>query len=183
MNYQTITALALQFQDGLENPSGLQEQGWLIPISAIKTEGIPVPAATAGSFATIGTSHILNTGKSPIPVSMLYAKSGVQFKLGGEELSKMFESDVELFIPQISANVLGSAAAIKNTRYILLLRRPGQLTGFWQIGTVGMSAKVQDIAGGFGTGPTGEVGIKVSLKSFDVIPMYEYTGDLPVLGV
>lgn len=183
MNYQGITGLGLSFQDGLENPSGLQELGYLVRVSDVKTEGVPVPGTTASSFATIATSHVLNTGKSPIPVNMLFGKSGSSFKLSGEELSKVFESDVELFIPQISASVLGTAAAIKNTRFIVLVKRPGQLTGFWQIGTVGMSAKVQDIPGGLGSGPTGEVGIKIMLKSFDVVPMYEYTAELPVTGV
>jgi hypothetical protein len=183
MNYSGITNLGLQFEDGLENPSGLQELAYLIAVSNIKTEGRPVPAATAGSFATIATAHVLATGKSPIQVIPLYGKSGSTFKLSGEELSKLFENDVELFIPQISAAVLGTAAAIKNTRYIVLVRRPGQLTGFWQIGTVGMPAKIQDIAGGLGTGPTGEIGIKVSLKAFDVVAMYEYTAELPVTGI
>ncbi len=142
------------------------------------------PAAnSASAIATIATSHALATGKTPILVNPLYGKSGVAFKLSGEELSKIFENDVELFIPQVSAALLGGAAAIKNMRFIVLVRRPGQLTGFWQIGTVGMPAKVQDIAGGFGTGPTGEVGLKIMLKAFDTVPMYEYTAELPVIGV
>lgn len=183
MNYQNVANLTLQFEDGLDNPSGIQELAYLIAVSAIKTEGVPVPATTAASFATIGTSHVLKTGKSPIQVMPLFGKSGSTFKLTGEELSKLFESDVELFIPQINASVLGTAAAIKNTRFIVLVRRPGQETGFWQIGTVGMPAKVQDMPGGFASGPSGEVGIKIQLKAFNVVPMYEYTGELPVTGV
>ncbi len=183
-DYKSITGLGLSFEDGLENASGIQEQAYLIPLSYIKTEGKPVTAGTtASALATIATSHVLATGKAPILVNPLYNKSGASTKLSGEELSKIFESDVELFIPQISAALLGSAAAIKNMRFIVLLRRAGQATGFWQIGTVGMPSKVQDIAGGFGTGPTGEVGLKISLKAFDTVPMYEYTGELPVTGV
>jgi hypothetical protein len=59
----------------------------------------------------------------------------------------------------------------------------GDTRAIWQIGPVGMSAKVQDMAGGLGTGATAEVGINISLKAFDVVPMFEYTGDLPVTGV
>lgn len=182
-DYKAITALAFEFQDGLENASGIQEIAYLIPVSHLKTEGKPVAVGTtASSLATISTSHVLATGKAPILVNPLYGKSGAAFKLSGEELSKIFENDVELFIPQISAGLLGGAAAIKNMRFIVLIRRTGQATGFWQVGTVGMPAKVQDIAGGFGTGSTGEVGLKISLKSFDVVPMYEYTAELPAVG-
>ena len=182
-DYKAITGLGFGFEDGLENASGIQEQAYLLAVSNIKTEGKVVTAGTtASALATIATSHILATGKAPILVNPLYNKSGAAFKLSGEELSKIFESDVELFIPQISASLLGGAAAIKNMRFIVLVRRPGQTTGFWQIGTVGMPAKVQDIAGGFGTGPTGEVGLKISLKAFDTVPMYEYTAELPAVG-
>jgi hypothetical protein len=182
-DYKSITGLGFAFEDGLENASGIQEQAYLIAVSHLKTEGKPATAGnSASALATIATSHALVTGKSAILVNPLYGKSGVATKLSGEELSKVFESDVELFIPQISAALLGGAAAIKNMRFIVLVRRPGQLTGFWQIGTGGMPAKVQDIAGGFGTGPTGEVGLKISLKAFDIVPMYEYTAELPAVG-
>ena len=183
-DYKSTTGLSLAFEDGLENASGIQEIAYLLRVSDLKTEGKPTTAGgTASAIATISTAHALNTGKTPLLVNPLYGKSGSNFKLSGEELSKIFESDVELFIPQISAAILGTAAAIKNSRFIVLVRRPGQATGFWQIGSAGMPAKVQDITGGLSTGPTGEVGIKVSLKAFDIVPMYEYTGELPVTGV
>jgi hypothetical protein len=183
-NYSSITGLGFQFEDGLENPSGIQEQAYLIPVSYIKTEGKPVAVATdAGSLATIAIAHVLAAGKAPILVNPLNGKSGANFKLSGEETSKIFETDPELFIPQISAATLGSAAAIKNMRFLLLVRRPGQDTGFYQIGTVGMPAKVQDMPGGLGVGPTGEVGIKITLKAFNTVAMYEYTAELPVAGV
>ena len=60
--------------------------------------------------------------------------------------------------------LLGGAAAIKNIHALVLGRRPGQLNGLWQFGNSGMPASVQDIAGGFGNGPSGEVGLKMSLK-------------------
>ena len=183
-NYLGVTNLGFQFADGLENPSGIQEEVFLIPISHIKTEGKPVAnGTTTESIATIATNHVLNATKSPIAVTALFNKSGANFKLAGEELSKIFETDVELFIPQLSAGTIGGAAAIKNMRFMILVKRPGQLTGFFQIGSKGMPAKVQDIAGGLGTGPTGEIGLKISLKAFDIVPMYEYTGELPITGV
>lgn len=182
-DYKAITGLDFKFEDGLENASGIQELAYIILISHLKTEGKPAAVGTTvSSLATIATSHVLNTGKAPIVIHPLYGKSGAAFKLSGEELSKIFETDVEFFIPQISVALLGGAAAIKNMRALVLVRRPGQLTGFWQIGTSGMPAKVQDIAGGFGTGPTGEVGLKISLKAFDIVPMYEYTAELPAVG-
>jgi len=182
-DYKNITNLGFEFVDGLENPSGIQEKAWLIPISWLQTEGKPVAeGTTAASIATIAVNHTLKSGKSPILVNALNSKSGSNFKLAGEELSKMFEDDSEFFIPQISADTIGGAAAIKNMRFMILMQRPGQLVGFWQVGTSGMSAKVQDIVGGLGTGSTSEVGLKISLKAFDVVPMYNYTGELPVAG-
>ncbi|MNL18433.1 hypothetical protein D3C87_1395770 [compost metagenome] len=179
-DYNSLTDVGFEFQDGLENPSGIQEQALLIRVSDIETEGKPIPEGTTmASLVTIATAHVLKAGKSALLVDLLYPKSGVPFKLSGEELSKIFETDPEIFIPQITANSIGGAVAIKNTRFILLVRRPGQNTGYWQIGCKAMSCKVQDIAGGLGTGPTAEVGYKISLKAFDVSPMYDYQAEIP----
>jgi hypothetical protein len=180
-DYKTITDLKLEFEDGLENPSGIEELAYLVPVSSIATEARPVAnGTTAAGIVTIATSHVLKAGKSALRVTPLYSKSGAMFKLSGEELSKVFETDVEFFVPQISAATVGGAVAMKNMRFLIFVRRPGQLTGFWQIGSLGMSAKVQDMPGGFATGPNGEVGIKIVLKAFDFTPMYEYTAELPV---
>ncbi|KAA8483754.1 hypothetical protein BDE36_1782 [Arcticibacter tournemirensis] len=179
-DYSNITPLAFEFTDGLENASGIQEQAYLIPLSFIQTEAKPVTnGTTPESLVAITTDHVLKAAKAPIEVQPLFNKSGSTTKLSGEELSKIFETDVELMIPQVTAKLIGGAAAIKNTRFILLIRRIGQTTGFWQIGCKAMPAKVQDIAGGFGVGPTAEVGLKITLKAFDVVPMYDYQGELP----
>lgn len=181
--YDSITGLGLKFEDGDENASGIQEVAYLIPLSFFQTLSKPGALTTAASIATIVANHTLKTGKAPIEVHPLYNKSGSSFKLSGEEMSKLFESDVDFFIPQINAAALGSVTALKNYRFIILHRRVGQTAGFYQIGSKEMSAKVQDIAGGLGTGPTGEVGYRIQLKAFDVVPMYYYAGELPVAGV
>lgn len=180
MGYESITNLGFKFVDGQENPSGIQEQAYIIPISWILTEGKPTVSTTALSVVTIADDHVLNVGKAAIEVQPLFSKSGATFKLSGEELSKIFESDTDLFVPQINAGALGSAAAIKNFRFMVLIRRVGQTTGFWQIGSKAMPAKVQDIPGGLGNGPTGEPGYRIQLKAFDIVPMYDYQGELPV---
>ena len=183
-NYDTITDLGFEFVDGIENPSGLSEQAFLVRASDIAVEAVPsAVGTTAASIVQIATSHTLKAGKKAIPVEILYGKSGAPFKLSGEELSKVFESDPVVFIPQLNAQTLGGAVVIKNSRYLVFVRRPGQLVGYWQIGSKGMTAKVQDIAGGFGSGATGEVGLMVSLKAFGTAPMYEYQGELPVAVV
>jgi hypothetical protein len=181
MDYNSITDIGFDFQDGAENASGIQELAYLVRVSDIQTEGKPDPAGTtSASLATITVDHVLKAGKSAIQVQPFFGKSGNTFALEGEELSKIFGSNAELMIPQVSAKALGGAAAIKNTRFIVLVRRTGQNVGFWQIGSGAMPAKVQDAAGGFGVGPTAEVGIKITLKAYDIVPMYEYLGELPV---
>lgn len=183
MGYETITNLGFKFVDGQENPSGIQEQAYLIPISWLTTEAKPIIGVTAESVVTIATDHILAATRAAIEVQPLFTKSGDIFKLSGEELSKIFENDVDFFVPQINAAALGSAAAIKNFRFMVLLRRVGQTVGFWQIGSKAMPAKVQDIPGGLGNGPTGEPGYRIQLKAFDIVPMYDYQGELPVAGI
>jgi hypothetical protein len=180
-DYKTITDIKQEFEDGLENAPGIQELVYLIPISYILTEALPsAVGTTSASLVTISTNHVLKPAKAAILTTPIYNKSGVIWKLSGEELSKLFETDLTLGVPQVSAAQAGGAVAMKNMRYIALVRRPGQLVGFWQIGSKAMPLKVQDIAGGFGTGPTGEVGFTFTLKAFDVAAIYEYTGELPV---
>jgi hypothetical protein len=179
-DYNTITDVGFEFVDGLENPSGLGEEAFLIRVSDLQTEGLPVESGTtSASLVTILADHVLKAGKHAIPVNILFDKSGSEFKSSGEELSKLFETSVTLLCPQVSAEKLGGATAIKNSRFLVMIRRLGQNTGFWQIGTKGSSAKVQDITGGFGTGATAEVGIKIVLKAFSLVPMYDYQGELP----
>jgi hypothetical protein len=181
-NYSGVTNLGLTYTDGLNNPSGIQEEAWLIPYSYIKTEAKPVEGTTAESLVTIATSHTLVAGKAPIPCTPMYEKSGAEFKTAGEIGSLMNETTSTFFIPELSAKSIGGLVALRNFRGLVLVRRPGQATGFWQIGSKGMPSKTQEASGGFGTG-TGEVGIKLVLKATDVTPMFEYTGELPVVGV
>lgn len=179
--YDSVTDIGFEFVDGQENASGIQEVAYLIPVSWMETEAVPVPGGTTSAgIVTITADHVLKTAKAALEAQPLYGKSGFNFKLSGEECSKIFENDVEFMIPQITAKTLGGAAAIKNYRFIVLVRRVGQQTGFWQIGCKAMPAKVQDAAGGFGVGPTAEVGIKITLKAFDIVPVYDYQGELPV---
>lgn len=44
--------------------------------------------------------HVLNIGKALIVIHPSYGKSGAAFKLSGEELSEIFETDNEFFIPK-----------------------------------------------------------------------------------
>jgi hypothetical protein len=182
-NYSTVTNIGLAYQDGLANPAGIQEEAWLIPWSYIKTEAKPLPeGTTAESLVTITTSHTLLPGKSPIPCTPMYEKSGAEFKTAGEIGSLMLETTTTFFVPDISAQSIGGLVVLKNFRGLVMVRRPGQATGFWQIGSKGMPAKAQEASGGFGIG-NGEVGVKLILKSTDSTPMYEYTAELPVAAV
>lgn len=182
-DYKNVTGLAFDFEEGLENASGIQEQAYLIPLSYLKTEAVPVTEGTTPeSLITITGNHVLQTGKAPILCTPMFEKSGSEFDQVGEVGSALFEAPTTFFIPQISAKTIGGAVALKNFRGIVLFRRPGETTGFWQIGTKGMPAKNQKISGGFGTG-TGEVGVKMLVKSTDVTPYYKYDGELPTAGV
>jgi len=179
-NYSTVTNLGLVYTEGLENPSGIQEEAFLIPLSYLKTEAKPLAdGLTAESLVTITTSHTLLPGKSPIPCTPMFEKSGSEFESVGEIGSALMDGKVTFFVPELSAKSLGSIVILKNFRGLVLFRRPGQTTGFWQVGSKGMPAKTQKITGGFGTG-TGEVGHKLELKATDVSAAYEYTGELPV---
>jgi hypothetical protein len=182
MSYDALTDIGFKFVDGAENASGMKEQAYLVPVSWIETEAVPVttPApTTAKTIIAITGNHVLKDDKAPIAVQPLYTKSGSTFGLEGEELSKIAGSTIELFIPQINADVIGSVAAIKNYRFIVLFRRVGQTTGFWQIGSGEMPAKVENAEGGTGVGATAEVGVKITLKAYDFTPYYNYQGELP----
>lgn len=180
MNYDNITDLKATFGDGSENPSGIDELAYLIPVSWLQSSAKPTPAlTTAAGLVTITGNHVLKTGKNPIEVNALFQKSGATSALEGEPLSKIFKSGVELFIPQISADNLGTATAIKNYRFIVLIRRPDQDTGFLQIGSASLAAYVEAMDANLGVGPTGEVGIKITVGSYGKSPYFFYNGELP----
>jgi len=177
--YAQIQNISLKFTDGTENQSGIQEKAWFSPQSSLKTTASPKIGNTAGSILEITEPHVLEAGKKPILMQPLYKKSGLKSTLEGEELSKMFKSGVEFFIPQITADNLGTIAAIKNYRGILLLKRPGVDNEFIQVGSEGLAAHVTGAEVDFGTGPTGAVGIKVTFEAYGSVPCYIYKGELP----
>ena len=180
--YDSLTNMALSFGEGNENPSGIGEQAFLIPLSWMATIQKPTISTTAQTLVTISGNHAMKLGKAPIPVVTLFDKSGINWKLAGEMLSKIFDNGVELFIPDNSVISLGTLSALKNYRFIVLLSKVDGSGNYFQIGSETISAKITDIAGGTGVGPTGEVGSKVTLQSFSPVPVYSYEGDLPPVG-
>lgn len=182
--YDAFTNLGLSFGDGNENPSGVAELAYFIPLSWMATVAKPAPAGTTSeSLVQITANHVMKAGKAPIAVIPLFDKSGLMWKLAGEKLSKIFEQGAELFVPDNSVKSLGTATALKNYRGILLVGKIDGSGKFWQIGSAEISATFTDIAGGTGVGPGGEVGSKLTLQSYAAAPVYSYEGELPVIGV
>lgn len=180
--YDAITNLGISFGDGNENPSGVAEIAFLIPLSWLKTEGKPGAGTTAEDLVRITTNHAMQTGKAPIKVNPMYEKSGLTYALEGEVLSKIFSQGAELFVPDISLKSHGSLRAIKNYRFLVLIGKVDGSGHFWQIGDSFISAKISNIAGGTGQGPTGEVGSRITVQSYSVAPVYSYEGDIPPVG-
>lgn len=179
-SYADVTNFGLTFSDGIENQGGIQEEAYFLPISWMTTIAKPEPSTTASSFIEITKSHVMALGKKPIPMTPFYKKSGMKSSLEGEECSKMFkQGPAEFFIPQVTSDNLGTAAAIKNYRGIILFKRPNSDTDFVQIGTQGLPANVTNVEVDLGTGPTGTVGIKISFESCGSVPFYVYKGGLP----
>ena len=181
MGYETINNLGITFGDGGENASGVAERAYFIPISWFAANGIkkPVAGVTAESLVRISVAHVLAAGKTPIPMTPLFTKSGLTWKLAGEDLSKIFEQGGEFFMPSNSAGNLGTAQAIKNYRGIVLVEKIDQSGHFWQIGSEAISAKVTAADGGTGVGPGGEVGIKVTFQSYSASPVFSYEAGIP----
>lgn len=180
MNYDNITDLKAAFVDGQDNTSGISELAYFIPCSWFEDIKEPDPAATtAAGLVTITGNHVLKAGKTPIEIQPLFEKSGSTVAMEGEILSGIFNTGAEFFLPNINAANLGTARAIKNYRGIFLVRRIGQTTGFFQIGSKEIAAYVRNIEGGLGTGPTGEVGIKFTAGAYSLAPYFVYNGELP----
>ncbi|MFN8406779.1 MAG: hypothetical protein U0X71_04790 [Sphingobacteriaceae bacterium] len=178
--YDSINNFSMNFSDGVENQSGIQEEAYFIPLSWMSTVAKPELGTTAASIVEIPKSHMMANGKKPIPMTPLYKKSGLKASLEGEELSKMFkQGPAEFFIPQVTADILGTAAAIRNYRGIVLIKRPGNDTDFIQIGSQGLAANVTNAEIDLGTGPTGSVGIKITFEACGSVPFYIYKGGLP----
>lgn len=184
MSYDTITNMGMSFGNGNENPSGVAEVGYFIPLAWFAAAGLKTPTegTTAESLIEITANHVLAAGKSPIAVTPMFEKSGISWQLSGESLSKIFETGAEVFVPDNSAKSLGTAAAIKNYRGILLIEKGDGSGHFWQLGSEAFTAKVTNIAGGTGQGPTGEVGSRVTFQSFGKVPVFVYKGEVPAPG-
>lgn len=181
--YDNITNLGISFGDGNENVAGIAEEAYLVPLSWLKTEVFPDPAGTtAESLVTITGNHLMKTGKAPIHAIPLFEKSGLAWELAGELLSKIFNQGVELFIPDNGAVSLGTLRAIKNYRFILLIRKIDGSGDCWQVGSSYISAKVENAAGGTGQGPTGEPGTRITLRSYGLAPAFIYKGAIPPTG-
>lgn len=178
--FENITDMALGFGDGCGNAAGISERAYWIPESYFTADGIKSPTAslTAASLVTITESHVLKAGKAPIPVSVLYPKSGANATTEGELLSLVDKSTIELFVPLISANNLGTAKIMRSQRGILLFKDANGKT-FWQIGSASIFAYVEKVDSNFGTGPTGEKGIKITIGAYGDSPYYLYSGELP----
>ncbi len=179
-SYDEVTNFGLTFSDGIENQGGIQEEAYLLPISWMTNIAKPEPNTKAASLVEIVKSHMMTTGKKPIPMTPFFKKSGMKSSLEGEECSKMFkQGPAEFFIPQVTADNLGTAAAMKNYRGIILFKRPNSDTDFIQIGSQGLPASVTNVEVDLGTGPTGPVGIKISFEACGSVPFYIYKGGLP----
>ena len=177
--YEQIGNLGLTFNDGEDSKSGLDEEAYFIPLSWLKTIAKTKPSNTVESLTEITESHVMIAGKKPIPLTPLFKKSGFKGAYEGEELTKMIkQGPAEFFIPSLTAATIGTMAAIKNYRGIILMKRAGA-SDFMQIGTQGLPAYA--VSGEFdtGTGPTGAVGVKVTFEAYGTVPFYMYKGEVP----
>jgi hypothetical protein len=181
--YDTIIDAKLGFLDFQENPSGIEEKAYLIPISWLLTEQKTIPSTTAASLVEIATAHIMATGKTPIELTPLFDKSGANAEMVGQMLSKMFKPGAKFFMPQISAQNLGTVTMLKNVRCLILIKRASG-GDFFQIGTGKLPAYVMNASPNLGEGAEGEVGITLEVAvSASTVPFYIYKGVLPVTGV
>ncbi len=179
--FETITDMKLSYADGCENPAGISRKIYWIPESYLAF--IAAPAAggtTAASLVTISDPHVLKTGKAPIEMILLYEKSGANSTLEGEKKSKISKGTIEAFIPFIGAQNVGTAKIVKNQTGILLFKGAEGGPGFWQAGNEDIMVDVENIDMNFGTGPTGEKGIKVTFGWYGASPFYRYDSELPV---
>ncbi len=181
--YSTITDAKFGFEDFQENGSGIAERAYLIPLSWIATEQVAAASTTSASLVEIATAHVMKVGKAPIEVVPLFDKSGATSEGIGQMLSRMFKPTAKFFMPQISADNLGTLTALKNTRFLVLVERSsgGDLI---QIGTGKLPAYIMTSPVSLGEGPEGEVGITLEVGvSASIVPFYFYKGVVPVLGV
>ena len=177
--YDLINNYGLSFTDGEENSSGIQQDAYFIPLSWMKTVSRPKVNTSTASLIEIAEPHVMNPHKKPVKMYCMFKKSGFKGLLEGEELCKIFKQTAEFFIPQVTAENLGTATAIKNYQGIVLFRRAGEDNEFIQIGSEGLPAQVANAEFDMGTGPTGSVGIKITFEAYGKVPCYIYKGDIP----
>lgn len=177
-----VLANGLNHEDGSENPSGLNEQAYLMRYSDMLAIQEPTVSTTPGSVLTISSTHTMKTGKAPILVETVHEKTDFESALEGEIYSKVFNPKKMFFIAQPSVDNAGGFSTMKNARFIALFRRLGDTSNYYQIGGKGMAAKINEGSVKFGKGPTGEPGITFTLEAHSIQPFYYYTGTLPVTG-
>ncbi|MGJ1376451.1 hypothetical protein ACR79Q_09870 [Sphingobacterium multivorum] len=178
--FETITDMKLSYSDGCENPAGIVPKIYWIPRSDLASIAVPTAGVTAASLVTITDAHVLKAGKAPIEMYGLYEKSGANSTLEGEKKSKIAKGTLEAFIPFINAQNLGTSKIVKNQTGILLFKGAEGGPGFYQAGTEDLLVDVENIDTNFGTGPTGEKGIKVTFGWYGTSPFYRYDSELPV---
>lgn len=179
MNFANIALTGLLLSEGAQNPSGIEEDAWFIPLSYLSDLKVPPPEpANAIEAITITGNHVLKAGKAPIPLFTNQDKSGMDSALVGEKFSKMFQPNAKFFQPQPTGENSANFAIIANLRGIFLIKRPGD-PYFTQIGTKGLLATVKEGSVKFGDGPTGAPGIEFVAEAASVMPYYIYKGDLP----
>jgi len=178
--FDQITNFGLTFTDGQDNSSGIQQDAYFLPLSWMKTISHPRPNTTAASLVEINEAHLMNAGRKAIKMFSMFKKSGLKGALEGEDLCKIFkQGPAEFFIPQLTADNLGTITVIKNYQGIVLMRRAGEESDLVQIGSEGLPAQLTGVEYDVGTGPTGSVGIKVTFEAYGKVPFYIYKGGIP----
>jgi hypothetical protein len=182
-NFSNSQLTGLLLEEGALNTSGIQEDGFWIPLAYIAALKTPKDnPATPLEAMQITEAHVLKAGKSPIPVFTMHDKSGMDSPTVGEKFSKISQPVVKLFTPQPSDENVANYAVMTNQRGILLIKRA--IGGSYkQIGNKGLMAVVKEGSVKFGDGPTGAPGIEFQIEASSVMPFYSYTAELPTAGV
>lgn len=180
--YANVVLTGFLHDDGAENPSGVAEVAYLMLLSQVLTVQGPTASTTPASLLTISGTHVMKTGKAPIPVEPVFEKNDFESALEGEIYSKLFNPKLTFFMAQPTVDSMGGFAAIKNTRMLALFRRPDQVANYYQIGSKSMAAKIAEGSVKFGKGPTGEPGVMFTIEAHSTQAIYYYTGTLPTTG-
>jgi len=180
--YSGVVLTGLSHDDGAENAAGVAELAYLLRYGDILTLQEATIGTTAASILTISATHVMKTGKAPIPVETIYEKSDFEAAMEGEVYSHMFNPKVTIFMAQPTIDNVGGFSSLKNSRLVLLMRRPGDTTNFYQVGSKFLPAKIMTGSVKFGKGPTGEPGVTFTIEAHNPQPFFYYTGTLPVAG-